>query len=58
MKLVCVIQQVAYMLYVNLLKPSGNFTYHQVYHSQILRGAHIAFMCFIRISEHTATFAL
>jgi hypothetical protein len=25
----------------NLLKPSGNFTYHQVYHSQILHVAHI-----------------
>jgi hypothetical protein len=25
---------------------------------KILRGAHIAFMCFVRISEQTATFAL
>jgi hypothetical protein len=45
-------------LYINLLKPSGNFSYHPVYHSKILRGAHIAFMCFVRISEQTATFAL
>jgi hypothetical protein len=25
---------------------------------KILRGAHIAYMCFVRISEQTATFAL
>jgi hypothetical protein len=25
---------------------------------KILRGAHIAFICFVRISEQTATFAL
>jgi hypothetical protein len=43
---------------VNLLKPSGNFTYHPVYRSEILHGAHIAFMCFVWISEQTATFAL
>jgi hypothetical protein len=43
---------------INHLKPSGNFTYDQVQHSTILRGAHIAFMCFVRISEQTATFAL
>jgi hypothetical protein len=43
---------------LNLLKPSGNFTYYQVQHSKILRGAHIAFICFVRISEQTATFAL
>jgi hypothetical protein len=43
---------------VNHLKPSGNFTYRQVYQSTILRGAHIAFVCFVRISEQTATFAL
>jgi hypothetical protein len=46
------------MSLVNLLKPSGNFTYDQVYHSQTLPGAHIAFMCFVWISEQTATFAL
>jgi hypothetical protein len=43
---------------INLLKPSGNFIYHQVLHKKTLRGAHIAFMCFVRISEQTATFAL
>jgi hypothetical protein len=42
----------------NLLKPSGNFTYDQVSHQKILRGAHIAFMCSVWISEQTATFAL
>jgi hypothetical protein len=43
---------------INLLKPRGNFTYDQVYHEKILHGAHIAFRCFVRISEQTATFAL
>jgi hypothetical protein len=43
---------------INLLKPSGNFKYDQVYDKKILRGAHTAFMCFVRISEQTATFAL
>jgi hypothetical protein len=42
----------------NLLKPSGNFTYHQVQHSKILHGSHIAFVCFVWISEQSATFAL
>jgi hypothetical protein len=44
--------------FFNLLRPSSNFTYHRVYHSQILCSAHIAFMCFVRISEQTAAFAL
>jgi hypothetical protein len=43
---------------VNLLKPSGNFMYHQVEYSIILHGAHISFMCFVWISEQTATCAL
>jgi hypothetical protein len=43
---------------INHLKPSGNFTYRPVQHEKIQRGAHIAFMCFVRISEQTATFAL
>jgi hypothetical protein len=42
----------------NLLKPSGYITYHQDQYSKILRGAHIAFMCFEWISEQTATFTL
>jgi hypothetical protein len=43
---------------INILKPNGNFTYQQVQRSKILRGAHIAFMCFTRISEQTAIFTL
>jgi hypothetical protein len=43
---------------INLLKPSGNFAYHQVLHSKVLNVAHITFMCFVRISEQTATSAL
>ena len=42
---------------LNVLKPNGYFTYHQVQHSQILRGVHIAFVCYVRISADTATFA-
>jgi hypothetical protein len=43
---------------INLLKPSGNFTYHQVQHSAILHSAQIAFVYFVRISEQTATFTV
>jgi hypothetical protein len=28
---------------MNFLKPSGYFTYHQVYHSEILRVTHVVF---------------
>jgi hypothetical protein len=47
----------AIFIFINLLKPGGNLMYHQVQHSAILHGAHIAFMCFVQISEQTATFA-
>jgi hypothetical protein len=43
---------------LNLLKPSSNFTYHQVQHQIFLHSAHIAFVCFVHISEQTATFAV
>jgi hypothetical protein len=43
---------------INLLKLSGHFTYHQLQHSKILHGSHIAFMCFVWISEQTASSAL
>jgi hypothetical protein len=43
---------------INLLKPSGNFTYHQVQHSIILHSAQIPFMYSVHISEQTATFAV
>ena len=46
------------LCYFNPLKPIGNFTYHQFSHSEIIGGSHIAFMCCVRISEQTATFAL
>ena len=39
----------------NLLKPSGYFTCHQVKHSKILHGAHIAFISSVGISEQTVT---
>jgi hypothetical protein len=40
------------------LKPSGCFTHHHVSHSQILHAARMAFMCFLWMSEQTATLAL
>jgi hypothetical protein len=38
----------------NLLKPTGNFTYHKVYHPEILHCNHMECVCFIWISENTA----
>jgi hypothetical protein len=40
----------------NLLNPTGDFTYHQVQHSRILHGDHIAFKYSMWISEQTLTF--
>jgi len=40
----------------NLVKPSGFFTYRHAEHSKIVHGARLA-LCFVRISEVTATFA-
>jgi hypothetical protein len=37
---------------------SGYFTYHQIWHSKILRSAHTVFMCFVWISEQTAVIFL
>jgi hypothetical protein len=34
--------------------PSDYFRYHQVKYYKIRHGAHIAFMCFVRISQQTA----
>jgi hypothetical protein len=45
-------------LRLNLLKPSGNFTYHQVQYSVILHSTQIACMYFVHISEQTATFTV
>jgi hypothetical protein len=43
---------------INLLKPTGNYTYHKFLHSKILHCDHMEFVCFVRISEKTANFAL
>ena len=43
---------------LNLLKPTGYYTYHQVEHSKILHADYIAFMCFVWPSEETVTFVL
>jgi hypothetical protein len=37
---------------INLLKPSGNFTYHQVQHPQILRSAHTVYLCVLYGSQN------
>jgi hypothetical protein len=42
----------------NRLEPSGNFTYQQFYNWNILHAVYIAFICFLRVSEQTATSAL
>jgi hypothetical protein len=47
-----------FRMYLNLLKPSGNLRTTGFKIKKILRGAHIAFMCFVRISEQTGTFTL
>jgi len=41
-----------------ILRPSGYLTYQQFQHSQILHGALTSFMCFVWISEQTATITL
>ena len=33
------------------LKPSGYFTFHQVYNYKILHGAHVPFVCFVQSSK-------
>jgi hypothetical protein len=45
-------------LYINLLKPKTNFTYHQFQRLEILCSAHNEFMCFAWISEQTAIITL
>jgi len=42
----------------NLLNPTGNFTYHKVYHSKILYFDHMERVCCIWTSKQTANFAL
>jgi hypothetical protein len=44
--------------FVNLLNPKAYFTYHHVYHSEILCSTHSAFMCFVWISVQTAIISL
>jgi hypothetical protein len=50
-KLICTVRLNFYSLAVTLRTTRFNI-------KKILRGAHIAFMCFVRITEQTATFAL
>ena len=42
---------------VNLLKPTGYVMHERVQHSRILRSEHTVFVCFVFISEQTATCA-
>jgi len=41
---------------LNLLKPAGNLTYHQVTHSIILLGDYLPSLCFVWFSEKNSTF--
>jgi len=43
---------------INLLKPSGFFTYHHVQHSKNSTWSSLCVECFVRTLEKTATFAL
>ena len=43
---------------INILKPAGYFTCHQVLHLIILHADYIAFMCFVLLSEEKVPFAL
>jgi hypothetical protein len=43
---------------INLLKPNGYYTYHQLQNSKILHADYIAFMCSVWLSEETVPFAL
>ena len=49
---------VSSIYYINPLKPSGNYMYHQFNISQILRSAHSVFVCFVWIWEQTAIISL
>jgi hypothetical protein len=40
---------------LNHLKPTGHVMHRQVQHSITVRSAHTPFMCFVFISEKTAT---
>ena len=42
---------------INLLKPTGYVMHQQVQHSTTVRSAHTVLMCFVYISEQTATCA-
>jgi hypothetical protein len=42
---------------INLLKPTGYVMHQQIWHSRNVHSADIVFMCFIFISEQTATCA-
>ena len=49
---------ILYWEFINLLKPAGYYTYNQVQQQKILHADYIVFMCFVWLSEQTATFAL
>jgi len=43
------------VLVVNIFKPRGYFTCYKVSHSEMLPSAHTGNLCFVSMSEHTAT---
>ena len=43
-------------MYLNTLKPSGHYTYRQVYHSPILRSAHTVYLCVFCGSQNKQRF--
>jgi hypothetical protein len=48
----------SFVVCINLLKPSGFFTYHQGLTFKNSTWCSLCIECFVRISEHTATCAL
>ena len=50
-----VMQNPCAVLYINTLKPTGYEIHQQFTHSTTVCSAHTVFICFVFISEHTAT---
>jgi len=50
-------QRVCKKYSLNLLKPTGNFTYHKASQLKLLRCDDKEFVCFVWISEQTAYFS-
>jgi hypothetical protein len=50
------VQALQSLLFINFLELIGYLMHQQAFHSKIVHSAHTAIMCFVFISEQTATF--